>query len=628
MTHRPAREVLGLRFDRLSPVALAALALTLAALWLFGRRYGGIKQDATIYLAQGLRRLDPGLFDKDLFFAYGSQDAFTAFPALYAPLIQFLGIGGAAQLVTVAGQIAFVAASWALVRRIVPGPARWWSLALLASISGYYGGVGVIRLAEPFATARSLAEPMVLVALACLLGARHRMAVAMLVLAMMLHPLVAAPGFAIFFLWHAWERRRLLWLVPVALASAAILAAAWPGHIVRLDPSWAAVVAERSPHLFLLQWRMADWSRFVWGLCVIGMAVRYLDASARRLAFAVAAIAVTGLAASWVAVDLLGNAFAAGLQFWRAHWLMHFLAIVLVPVAVAGLWRSGNAGRAAAACVAASCCYGRAELPASLLLAVLAAALGASERLRPGWMRERTLRLVLLAVACAASVGLLFEVQARLPSVYGAARLPAWTDYVNAAASVGGLLPLALLAWTAACSRFAVAALAAAAAMFAVSVAAWDAREPWPRFVEEASRETNPFRGNLPPHAVVFWPGPYGKAWFALGRPTWFSEDQGAGVVFNRETAIEYAKRELASRGLRSAIEACATVEQSSCRIDARVARELCDRAGGPDYLVLNARIEGYATVQWPLPPDIGPGRRVLFLYACNDLSGNEKGRR
>lgn len=628
MRSRPAHEVLGLRFDRLSPAAIASLALTLAALWLFGRRYGGIKQDATIYLAQGLRKLDPGLFDKDLFFAYGSQDAYTAFPSLYAPLIEFLGVGGAALLVTVAGQIAFVAASWALVRRIAAGPERWWSLALLAAVSGYYGGVGVIRLAEPFATARSLAEPMVLAALACMLGARHRLALAWLVLAMPLHPLVAVPGIAVFVLWHAWERRWLLWLVPIALASIAIFAAAWPGHLPRLDPTWAAVVVERSPHLFMLQWRLPDWSRLLWGFCVIWMAARFLDASARRLAFTIAAVAVTGVAVSGIAVDLLGSALAAGLQFWRAHWLMHCLAIVLVPVAVAGLWRSGNAGRAAAACVAASCCYGRAELPVSLLLAVLAAGLGAAERSWPGWMGERTLRLALLAVACAASVGLLFEVQARLPSVYGATRLPVWTDYVNAAASVGGLLPLALIIWTAACSRFAVAALAAAAAAFAVSVAAWDAREPWPRFVEQASKETNPFQRSLPPRAVVFWPGPYGKAWFALGRPTWFSEDQGAGVVFNRQTAIEYDRRERATRTLRSAMEACATVEQPDCRIDVRPARELCDRAGGPDYLVLNARIEGYAAMEWPLPQDIGPGRRSLFLYACNKVVGNEKGRR
>jgi hypothetical protein len=98
--------------------------------------------------------------------------------------------------------------------------------------------------------------------------------------------------------------------------------------------------------------------------------------------------------------------------------------------------------------------------------------------------------------------------------------------------------------------------------------------------------------------------------------------------VFNRETAIEYAERERVSRALRSAMENCAMVEQPACQIDANPARALCDRNDGPDYLVLNARIDGYVAIEWPLPPDIGPGRQSLFLYPCRELSGNEKGRR
>jgi hypothetical protein len=161
----------------------------------------------------------------------------------------------------------------------------------------------------------------------------------------------------------------------------------------------------------------------------------------------------------------------------------------------------------------------------------------------------------------------------------------------------------------------------------AVSIAAWDARKPWPRLIEHASAGANPFRAALRPGAVVFWPGPYGKAWIALRTSTWFSVDQGAGVVFNRGTAIEFAQRDLASRALRSAIDNCAMVGQPGCRIDARPARGLCGRRDGPDYLVLNARIDGPATVEWPLPAEFGPGRQSLFLYDCRELARNEKGR-
>src|SRR5262249_30498396 len=159
------------------------LVCGLIGLWLLGRRYGGITHDATLYLAQGLRRLDPASLDRDLFFAHGSQDAFTLFPVLYAPLIDAVGTGAAAMLVTLFGQAACLAAAAALASQLGKGLARWWSLALLAVISGFYGGAAVFQFAEPFATARSLAEPLIVGAFALSLAGRHGLAWSALVLA-------------------------------------------------------------------------------------------------------------------------------------------------------------------------------------------------------------------------------------------------------------------------------------------------------------------------------------------------------------------------------------------------------------------------------------------------------------
>jgi hypothetical protein len=620
MTSRPAHEALGLRFARLSPVAHAALACALVALWVLGRRYGGFTHDATLYVVQGLRVLDPKAFARDLFFVHGAQDAYSVFPRLYAPLIALLGAGGAALAVTVAGQIAFFAAATALVFRVSGGLVRWWSLALLAAMSGYYGGDGVFRIAEPFATARTLAEPLVLAALVCTLSSRLRAATIALTVAAALHPLVAAPGIAAVLLWHAVQRPRLFRAAPLLLVLAIVVAMTWPGFGLRFDRVWLDSVLERSPHLFLSRWPLLDWARVFWGFCVIALAVRFIDVRARRLVLAVAAVGLAGLAASWVAVDLLGSAFAAALQMWRAHWLVHAFAILLAPVAVAGMWRSGSAARAAAACLAASCCFGRAELPASAVLAALAMVLDLSDRRRLGWMGQGVFRMLLPAAISAASVGLLFEVQSRLPSVYGATQAAAWTDYVNAAGSVGGLLPLAVLLLLAACSRYVCVAAAVAAAVLAAGIAAWDARVPWARFIEQASGHANPFRDAVTPGAVVFWPGPHGRVWLALGTATWFSVDQGAGIVFSRETAVEYDRRKLATRDLRSAIDYCSLAPSSACRIDPQLVRALCELADGPDYVVLNARIEGTAAVEWRMPPEIGPGRQALYLHACRDL--------
>ena len=623
MKSRTVQEVLGLRLQRLTTWGQAALACALAALWLLGRRYAGFTHDATLYVAQGLRRLDPASFDQDLFFAHGAQDDYTVFPRLYAPLIDLFGPGTAAMLVTIVGQLAFVAAAAVLVFRMTSGMARWWALALLAAISGYYGGVGTFRMAEPFATARTLAEPLVIAALASTLAARPRAALAAVAAAAVLHPLVAAPGIAVIFLWHAAERPRLLWLVPLLAILAAGLAGAWPGLTERFDPAWLAVVLERSPHLFLSEWQAPDWARLLWGLCSVWLGLRFVDMPVRRLVLSAAGAALAGIAVTWLAADLLHSVLAAGLQLWRAHWLLHLLAIVMVPVAVAGLWPRASAARAAGVLLAASCCFGRAELPVSAVLAALAVLLDASERLWPGWMGTKLLRMAIVAATGAASVGLLLDVQSRLPLAYGAIQPASWADYLPAVGSLGGLVPLALLLWLAACSRFHVAAVALAAAAFLGSVALWDARAPWQRFIEQAAGQQNPFRDALTPQAQVFWSDPNGPVWLALGTATWFSVDQGAGIAFSRATAMAYDARKRASESLRGRIQNCAMAHPAECRIDSRVAIALCRRPAGPDYLVLNGLIDGYsAAAEWRMPAVIGPRRPTLHLYSCGDLAG------
>lgn len=626
MMHKPAHEALGLRFDGFSATSRAALVLALAALWLLGRRYAGITHDATLYVAQGLRRLDPASFDRDLFFAYGAQDDYTVFPRLYALLIDLFGAGTAAMLVTVVGQVAFLAAAAALVFRMTSGLARWWSLALLAAVSGYYGGAGTFRLAEPFATARTLAEPLVIAALASMLAARSRTALAALAAAMLVHPLVAAPGLAVLFLWHAAARPRLLWVVPLLALLAAGLAGGWPGMSERLDTAWLAIVMERSPHLFLSLWQAPDWARLVWGLCSVWLGLRFVAMPVRRLALAAAVVALAGIGITWLAVDLLHSALAAGLQLWRAHWLLHLLAILLVPVTVAGLWHRGSAARAAGVLLAASCCFGRAELPAAATLALLAVLFDASERVWPGWMGVRSLRTAMVAATGAASVGLLLDVQSRLPSVYGATQPASWANYLPVAGSLGGLLPLAVLLWLSACTRLPAAAAALAAAAFLGSVAAWDARAPWPRFIEQAAGRQNPFRSALAPQSQVFWSDPNGPVWLALGTATWFSVDQGAGIAFHRATAMEYDARKQASESLRGRIQNCAMAHPAPCRIESRVAIELCRRPAGPDYLVLNGIIDGHsAAAHWRMPDAIEPRRPTLHLYSCRELSGKSE---
>lgn len=614
MTSRPAAQALGL--DRpLSRVSVAALVLGLAALWLLGRRYTGLTHDASVYLVQALRRLDPGAFSADLFFRFGSQDAYTLFPWLYAPLVGALGAGTAALIVTMLGQGLLLGAAALFVRRFAPGRESWWALVLLAAMSGYYGGVGVFRIAETFATARVLAEPLVVAALAAQLGGRSLPAAVLAALATLLHPLVAAPGVAVLLGVAVAPRdpwRAARWLGALFIGAMAVAAAV---PLPRMDPEWVAVLKERSPHLFVLAWPGVDWARVGWSFLVTAVALCSLVGPARRLVAGVAAVAALGLAASALAVDGLGVAAAAAAQPWRAVWLLQFLAIVLVPVAVAGCWREGPAGRGAALFLAASCGFSREDLGWACGLAALACGLAVIARHRALWIGPRALRGLALAACCAGAVGLLFDVQARLPQPYGALHSLGGTDPWALAGSLAALLVIAGVLYVAAHVRPAVA-LAASAAALVAALAAWDARRPWPRFLEHAQEDLVDLRRHLPPDAQVYWPGPYSRVWLGLRVPAWFSVDQGAGVVFHRETALAYRERLDATRDLVAAAENC-NYAGPSCRIEARLVDALCARADGPDFLVLGAPTDRPLLAGRELPPTLGPSRQQALLYRC-----------
>jgi hypothetical protein len=622
MWNRPAAEALGLRFDR--PAGRVAAGLALAALWLLGRRYGGITHDATLYLAQALHRLDPEAFSRDLFFAHGSQDAYSIFSLIYAPLVSSFGPGRAAMALTILGQLAFFAAAWSLARRIAPAPARWWSLALLALVSGYYGGGGVFRFAEPFATARTLAEPLVLAALAFTLASRPRPAAASLFFAALLHPLVAAAGIAVVLAWHAVERKAVLRFAIAGCAAAGCAAFVWPGIGPRLDAAWTQALVERSPHLFALRWPLPDWARIVWSFCLAALAWRFSALPVRRLIAGAAIVAAAGIGASVLAVDLARSGIAAGLQMWRAHWVLQVIALLVAPATALALWQQGRAGRLAAACVMASCCFGRAELPASAALALLALALDVCERRSPGWLSERLFRLALLAVVAAASCGLLFDVQARLPLEYLRGAALGWKDYIPAVATAGSLLPLAALWWLLVHSRLAAAASFASLLAFAAALFVWDGRGSWSRLVEQQPAPVAAFRQALPHGAQVFWPAPSSPAWLVLRTPNWFSIDQGAGIVFNRATAIEYAARGRASLDLRTASTDC-VMASGRCSIAPRRARAVCGRADAPDYLVLDGAIRGVPAVEDFLPIE---RPHAVYLYACRDIPASAADRR
>ena len=93
---------------------LTLLAVT--ALWGLFHHYAGIIHDSQLYSVQALRALESEIFGDELNFRFGSQDDFTLFTKLYAPLVGALGLPAAAKLLTALGQVLWLAGEPAVSR--------------------------------------------------------------------------------------------------------------------------------------------------------------------------------------------------------------------------------------------------------------------------------------------------------------------------------------------------------------------------------------------------------------------------------------------------------------------------------------------------------------------------------
>src|SRR3954468_18365318 len=101
------------------PLVLLAVLLAINAV---ARPYGNIEHDTRLYSVQVLNHVEPGIYNDDLFFRYGSQDRFSIFSKLMAPLVKVLGLEPAFFLVYVVGNVIFFWSLILVVRRLCPDP--------------------------------------------------------------------------------------------------------------------------------------------------------------------------------------------------------------------------------------------------------------------------------------------------------------------------------------------------------------------------------------------------------------------------------------------------------------------------------------------------------------------------
>lgn len=338
---RRSAEALGELVER--PWLCAAVLLALRSLV---RPYWGLVHDAKLYSVQVARHVWPNVYDSDLFFAYGSQDRFSIFSRLMAPLSAAIGIEPSFFVVWTFCAAAIVFAEVLLVRRLIGNRSLAAIALILLAISDVaYGGMHVFRVHEPFLTARLPAVALVLFAFVQLLDKRHVLGVLLLAAAMVLHPLMSLPAFlagGAYIASARWKTQRLAIIGIVAVIAGAMIGlipSVGEAAFGRMDGEWLRITKEICAHCFLPRWSVSEWGRTCLALAIVFAARFHLPPAAARLAFWVGFTAIGGLAVAAYA-EWTQYAFLIQGQASRAVWLAELLAHPLGLLLAARLWQA------------------------------------------------------------------------------------------------------------------------------------------------------------------------------------------------------------------------------------------------------------------------------------------------
>ncbi len=315
--------------DRNTTIAVFLAAMVL---WFLNHPFLGVAiHDARIYLVLALHWINPDAYARDPFFMFGTQDSWSVFSSLYGPLIGWLGLTAAAVVVLLVGAALWCFAAIVMTKSVMP---RGWvagmAVLALASVSiNYSPNYQTFFLNEAFATARSIAFPFGVLAMACCVQGRLQWALGLSLATSLLHPLIGVWPLAMSSLWQMSKRQCAL-VIGAGVTLLVGLMGVELGPFARFDAEWEQILRVSTQDVFVANFEIMRWHDHAVQLGLLLLVGLHVAGSPRRLYFIAALLSGLGLLIAAIASYYWPSQIVIQAQLWRGMWL----AAYLMPLAL------------------------------------------------------------------------------------------------------------------------------------------------------------------------------------------------------------------------------------------------------------------------------------------------------
>jgi hypothetical protein len=526
------------------PFGFAALMLIGLGFWVLTHSYPGILGDANLYIGRALADLDPSGVGRDMVFVHDGQSRFSIFPLLLDHLVASLGASDTGLILAILAMAAWIGALLTFASRYVEKPFIPLILIVVALLPISYGAPQRFVYSEVIAVPRPFAEALVLLALALLARKHTGTGFAALILASLLHPIMALAGWAVFAFVLSVEHRR--WAVLFVILGLLLIAGAFAGvpvlHrlVTVMNPELKALALARSPHLFPSTWPTRYLGFVMAEAASLLIAASFAEGRARLVLMGAIAAGILGILAQIVFGDSLSLLLVIQGQLWRMAWLTAALGAVALGICAVTLWTQGARGQIVLALLALAWLSGDMRESAALAGGVALILHFAKDRI--ALPSARNIAIFLWAFTFLFGVLLTYGYLmgyagfvAHMPPEMSSGVGFLWTKHYLAFFVLALILPLA---FSHRASRLIGTGLGVAGLCLCLfAVRNWDNRDALQRQNKADAHPAALAQAIASRPGEILWIDGLAESWRLAGRPEWASAQQGVSTIFSADLA-------------------------------------------------------------------------------------------